>query len=66
MSKFVLLLLVMAALKQSAFGQDYWLPKDTVNGAPKSAATSFVIENRAYLVTGTDDFEYNRNVFLPR
>ncbi|MEY4894850.1 MAG: hypothetical protein RL751_1672, partial [Bacteroidota bacterium] len=66
MRKFILLFLVIAALKHSAFGQDYWLPKDTVNGSPKSAATSFVIENRAYLVTGTDDFEYKRKMYSYR
>lgn len=46
--------------------QDYWLQKDTVNGAAKSAASSFVIENRAYVVAGTDDFEYKRKMYSYR
>jgi N-acetylneuraminic acid mutarotase len=48
------------------YAQDYWLQKDTVNGAPKSAASSFVLENRAYLVAGTDDFEYKRKMYSYR
>lgn len=66
MSKFIFLLFVIFMLEQSAFGQDYWLPKDTVNGQPKSAATAFVLENRAYLVAGTDDFEYKRKMYSYR
>jgi N-acetylneuraminic acid mutarotase len=46
--------------------QDYWLQKDTVNGPPKSAASSFVLENRAYIVAGTDDFEYKRKMYSYR
>ena len=48
------------------YAQDYWMQKDTVNGAPKSAASSFVLENRAYLVAGTDDFEYKRKMYSYR
>jgi len=51
---------------QVLFAQDYWLQKDTVNGAPKAAASSFVLENRAYIVAGTDDFEYKRKMYSYR
>jgi N-acetylneuraminic acid mutarotase len=66
MSKSIFLLFVILMLEQTTFGQDYWLSKDTVNGQPKSAATAFVIENRAYLVAGTDDFEYKRKMYSYR
>lgn len=46
--------------------QDFWLQKDTVNGSPKSASSSFVIGNRAYVVAGTDDFEYKRKMYSYR
>ena len=46
--------------------QDYWLQKDTVNGPPKAAASAFVLENRAYIVAGTDDFEYKRKMYSYR
>jgi N-acetylneuraminic acid mutarotase len=46
--------------------QDYWLSKDTVNGPPKAAASAFVLENRAYLVAGTDDLEYKRKMYSYR
>ena len=46
--------------------QDYWLQKDTVNGSTKSASSSFVIGNRAYVVAGTDDFEYKRKMYSYR
>jgi len=46
--------------------QDYWLQKDTVNGPPKSAASSFVLENRAYIIAGTDDLEYKRKMYSYR
>lgn len=66
MSKFILLLCVIFTSELTAFGQDYWIPRDTVNGAPKSAASAFVMENRAYLVAGTDDFEYKRKMYSYR
>lgn len=46
--------------------QDYWLQKDTVNGSPKAASSSFVIDNRAYIIAGQDDFEYKRKMYSYR
>lgn len=66
MSKLIFLLFVMLILKLTVFGQDYWLPKDTVNGPPKAAASAFVLDNRAYVVAGTDDFEYKRKMYSYR
>jgi N-acetylneuraminic acid mutarotase len=51
---------------QLLVAQDYWVQKDTVNGPPKSAASSFVIDNRAYVVAGQDDFEYKRKMYSYR
>lgn len=61
----VILALFLCAFSK-AISQDYWLQKDTVNGAPKSAASSFVVGNRAYVVAGTDDFEYKRKMYSYR
>jgi N-acetylneuraminic acid mutarotase len=66
MSKFLFLLLLTLLWKHSTYAQDFWLQKDTVNGPPKAAASAFVIENRAYLVAGTDDFEYKRKMYSYR
>jgi N-acetylneuraminic acid mutarotase len=60
------LLIGMHLLVQLAFSQDYWLQKDTVKGPPKSAACSFVLENKAFAVTGMDEFEYKRKMYSYR
>lgn len=49
-----------------AIAQDYWLQKDSVKGPPKSSVSSFVLGNRAYVVAGTDDFEYKRKMYSYR
>lgn len=65
--KLKLLRLFMLFLISNGFrAQDYWLQKDTVNGSPKSSSSSFVIGNRAYVVAGTDDFEYKRKMYSYR
>jgi N-acetylneuraminic acid mutarotase len=63
--KTALLLLVLLVFNLLT-AQDYWLQKDTVNGPPKAAASSFVIGNRAYVIAGTDDFEYKRKMYSYR
>ncbi|MFM9003975.1 MAG: Kelch repeat-containing protein, partial [Flavobacteriales bacterium] len=60
------ILVLFLCLFSKAISQDYWLQKDTVNGVPKSAASSFVVGNRAYVVAGTDDFEYKRKMYSYR
>ncbi|MEY3100495.1 MAG: hypothetical protein RIS63_1397, partial [Bacteroidota bacterium] len=46
--------------------QDFWLQKDSVSGPPKAAASSFVMGSRAYIIAGTDDFEYKRKMYSYR
>ena len=66
MSNKQFILALFLCVFSKAISQDYWLQKDTVNGAPKSAASSFVVGNRAYVVAGTDDFEYKRKMYSYR
>ena len=66
MSRLLLTFYVIFLQQLSAFGQDYWQQRDTVNGPPKSAASSFVLGNRAYVVAGTNDFEYKRKMYSYR
>mgnify|MGYP000067455619 FL=1 len=66
MSRLLLTFYVIFLQQLSAFGQDYWQQRDTVNGPPKSAASTFVLGNRAYVVAGTDDFEYKRKMYSYR
>ncbi|MEY5001141.1 MAG: hypothetical protein RLZZ211_1177 [Bacteroidota bacterium] len=61
---FVLFLVLIGT--QILLAQDYWVQRDTVNGPPKSAASSFVIDHRAYAVAGTDEFEYKRKMYSYR
>ncbi|MEN9700254.1 MAG: hypothetical protein RLZZ301_1452 [Bacteroidota bacterium] len=44
------------------YSQDYWLQKDTVKGSAKCAATAFVANEQAYVVTGLDEFGYKRKM----
>lgn len=59
-------LFILMLSSSNLFAQDYWLQKDTVNGPPKASASSFVMENRAYVLAGTDDFEYKRKMYSYR
>lgn len=58
--------LILQLFLSLTFAQDYWLQKDTVNGPTKSDACSFVIENKAFVVTGMDEFEYKRKMYSYR
>ena len=54
------LVLSTAAISQS---QDIWLQKDSINGAPRSAASSFVVQGEGYSITGLDYEGFRRKVY---
>ncbi|MDX2359793.1 MAG: T9SS type A sorting domain-containing protein [Crocinitomicaceae bacterium] len=47
----------------SVFGQDQWLPVDSINGAPRSVATSFVLGGEGYAIGGLDIGGFRRKMY---
>jgi len=49
----------------SAFGigQDTWVQRDSVNGAPKSVGAVFTLSDDAYFLTGLDQFDFKRTMY---
>jgi len=66
MLKKIGVILILQLVVSLTFAQDYWLQKDTVKGPPKSDACAFVIESKAFAVSGTDEFEYKRKMYSYR
>ena len=66
MLKKIGVILILQLFVSLTFAQDYWLQKDTVKGPPKSDACAFVIESKAFAVSGTDEFEYKRKMYSYR
>ncbi|MEN9743477.1 MAG: hypothetical protein RLZZ65_1282 [Bacteroidota bacterium] len=60
----VLSLLVLQNL--TIFAQDFWLQKDTVKGQAKSDACAFVLDQKGFVLTGMDEFEYKRKMYSYR
>ena len=56
-----LTLTLTIALGTSA--QNTWSQKDTVNGAPRSVASSFILNNEAYIIAGLDDDGFRRRMY---
>ncbi len=47
----------------AAMSQNTWSMKDTVNGAPRSVSSSFVLNNEAYIVGGLDEGGFRRKMY---
>lgn len=58
-----LILFVLISLSYDYFAQDYWYPRDTVKGSPKSsmAATSF--QQIGLIIGGLDEFGFKRKMY---
>ncbi len=61
MQRFSILLILFVPI--SVFGQNTWFVKDTVNGAPRSASSAFVLNNEAYIVAGLDQDGFRRRMY---
>jgi len=46
-----------------AFAQDQWLQVDSINGAPRSVATSFVLNGEGYAIGGLDIDGFKRKMY---
>lgn len=55
--------LLLLALPVLANSQDTWSPKDSVNGAPRSVSSSFVLGGEAYIVGGFDENGFRRKMY---
>ena len=45
------------------FGQNYWFQTDSINGAPRSVASSFVVNGDGYVVGGLDENGFRRQMY---
>ena len=61
MLRIVLILLTLSPI--CALAQNTWAPKDSVNGAPRSVSSSFVLNNEAYIVAGLDEDGFRRKMY---
>lgn len=61
MLRIALLILTLSPL--ISFAQNTWLIKDSVNGAPRSVSSSFVLNNEAYIVAGLDEDGFRRKMY---
>ncbi|MBL1280349.1 MAG: T9SS type A sorting domain-containing protein [Fluviicola sp.] len=58
MKNLIVLLFISSHL--FSYSQDQWIIKDSINGAPRSAAASFVANGEGFIVTGLDDSGFRR------
>lgn len=45
------------------FSQNQWTIKDSVNGAPRSVSSAFVVDGEGYIMAGLDDGGFRRSVY---
>jgi hypothetical protein len=43
--------------------QDYWFPRDTVKGSPKSAIAATSFQNIGLIIGGLDEFGFKRKMY---
>jgi hypothetical protein len=58
-----LLLLVFICLSFDYSAQDYWYPRDTVKGSPKSAIAATAFQNIGLIIGGLDEFGFKRKMY---
>ncbi|MDG1332042.1 MAG: hypothetical protein P8P74_06920 [Crocinitomicaceae bacterium] len=63
MLKTLTLSLSFTLLTISSFAQNTWSQKDSVNGAPRSVSSAFILNNEAYIVAGLDEEGFRRKMY---
>jgi hypothetical protein len=58
-----LLLLLLISLSFDYCAQDYWFPRDTVKGSPKSAIAATSFQNIGLIIGGLDEFGFKRKMY---
>ena len=61
--KINLLVLITTIVSSYSFGQNQWVMKDSVNGAPRSVSSSFVINGEGYIMGGLDESGFRRKMY---
>lgn len=59
----VLLLLICSLGFSNTYAQGAWAVKDSANGAPRSVASSFVLNGEGYILGGLDNDGFRRKVY---
>ncbi len=54
---------VLFFFTHQAGAQDYWFPRDTVKGSPKSASCAVSLSQVGLLIGGLDDFGFKRKMY---
>ena len=62
MKNYIVILFICSSFN-SLFGQDQWVIKDSINGAPRSSATSFIANGEGIVVAGIDASGYRRKTY---
>ncbi len=57
------LFIIFSLLSSSLFGQDNWVQMDSVNGAPRSVSSCFILGGEAYIVAGLDEGGFRRKMY---
>ncbi len=55
--------LLLAFVVNFTFAQDQWVIKDSINGAPRSVASAFVINGEGYTLCGLDEGGFRRKMY---
>ncbi len=61
--KNTILFLLLFFFISVASSQDIWIVKDSINGAPRSVATSFVANGEGFVATGLDASGFRRKMY---
>jgi hypothetical protein len=59
----ILFVLTIILGPSSSYAQGAWAPKDSVNGAPRSVASAFVLYGEGYVLGGLDHDGFRRKVY---
>ncbi len=57
------LFLIFFSLSTLTFSQDQWVQKDSINGAPRSTASAFVLNGEGYVIAGLDQDGFRRKMY---
>ena len=60
--KFLFILITLLFITHS-FTQNQWVQKDSINGAPRSVASAFVLNGEGYVLAGLDDNGFRRKMY---
>ncbi len=58
----IFLAVLFLAIGSSSLSQDTWVQRDSINGAPRSAASVFALNDDAFVLTGLDEFGFRRSM----